>query len=137
MSKDFASVLAAMSKVSNQDINPETGTVTRRGGTIISKESVKKVVEAGPSGLEGLEDVLNEITGTETKTVEEPKTQHSEESVLPSQDAYLAMMNQKRSEPKKKQIAENTNPDIITVEALPNETEIMESYVNMIQSNLY
>jgi hypothetical protein len=43
------------------------------------------------------------------------------------------MMNVSRQE----NIVENTDSQIKTVGKLPNETEVMQSYVNMIEDNLY
>jgi hypothetical protein len=138
MSKDFAAILNAMAAVPQQDINPETGAVRRLGGTIISKEEAQKpVAEIGPSGLEGLEDLLGE---SESKQIPDGPTGIVDQ-VQNTQNAYLRVMNPAHQEEEiqesKTPLPVASEPEIIKVEELPNEHEIMESYVSMIQDNLY
>jgi len=93
---------------------------------------------AGPSGLEGLEDLLEDVTGDETNKVKkvEEVQDDSDISVLPSQDAYLKMIGAERIAPPITE-AESTGIKIIKVEELTNENEVMQSYINMLEDDIY
>lgn len=144
---DFADMLKAMANVPKQDINPENGSIRSLGGTLIKKRDVQKMVEnqvptgpskprggAGPSGLDGVEDLLEDLNTDQTKIVKEIQDDEAG-SVLPSQDAYLKMLGMERKETPVTE--SNSQPNIIKVEELTNENEVMQSYINMIDDDLY
>lgn len=146
---DFADMLKAMANVPKQDINPENGSVTSLGGTLIKRRDVQKMVEnvptgpseprgpSGPSGLDGVEDLLEDLTSDDANKIVEEIQDSSDDSVLPSQDAYLKMMGVERTEKPITENNSNSQPDIIKVEELINENEVMQSYINMIDDDLY
>ena len=132
---DLLNVMAAMSKVPNQTISPETGAVVQHRGTIIQKEVVEKKKDdqfdiAYKKDLENIlgrnEEVINEEADTDE---------------FPEFDAYLNMMNIAQPKKAKEPITENQikqpNHTAPQPEVAFDDTNLISGYADKINDKLY